>query len=124
MTRAKARNSNSFLVSFVRTRDLCNHFQTDPDQFEIIPFKAKALKILLHDAQSSNVVTSKTMDPDAESDDGVSFYPFVAIHERCRLRLSYVYRMMNGLMMEPNSLTLIRTSIIYRVSSLSRFHFQ
>lgn len=54
MTRAKARNN--------------------PDQFQAIPFPAKALKILLHDVQnsieSSGTKGAGIMTDDAESDDG------------------------------------------------------
>ncbi|ORY73226.1 ARM repeat-containing protein [Leucosporidium creatinivorum] len=59
-----AENTNTIMT---RTRA-----KNNPDQFPPIPFPAKALKILLHDAQNAAVdgVGSKLDAEDAESDDG------------------------------------------------------
>lgn len=54
------------------------HFPlADPDQFPPIPFPAKALKILLSDAQNAAAdgVGNKLDASDADSDDGVRLPP-------------------------------------------------
>ena len=74
MTRARARQSPfSSHFSPVLLHALIQYLSTlDPDQFPPIPFPAKALKLLIHEAQnaSSQGQGEKAVPDDAESDDG------------------------------------------------------
>ncbi|SCZ96701.1 BZ3500_MvSof-1268-A1-R1_C083g00450 [Microbotryum saponariae] len=88
MTRARAKNSQSkCLPHLIESKSIVltdpqRAFFSDPDQFSLIPFRAKALKVLLKDAQSALSESAPNgsgrkdhhhdddEDDDAESDDG------------------------------------------------------